>query len=283
MRKVLPILMTITVAVLGCTMNRTPGNGQPVTATPSTSPATTYGTSYGNTPMSSSYVAPTTSNLSRADQAAAIMREHQANQPRFLGYLNPEPRDQQAPVAEYETGQFINPSLTANPEITVNSSISSQPYPVITGGAADAGAVGGSGGAFVVAGGASSGSATTATTSGTTAAATVAAQTAPLAQTPNTLSTASARGVTSLTPTLTSGATLSPLAASSAITNMGMASASGNVARTTTGTTATTARSTVAAPQATARLTLPSSSGVSLPLTVTTTPSGQILISNAKR
>ena len=129
MRKVLPISMILTVALLGCSLNRTPGNGQPVTATPSMSPATTPGTSYGNIPMSSSYAAPTTSNVNRADQAAAIMREHQSYQPRFLGYLNPEPRMQQT-AQSYDNGQ---PQM-ANPELTVNSSISSGPYPVITGG-----------------------------------------------------------------------------------------------------------------------------------------------------
>src|SRR6266576_2610715 len=101
MRKVLPISLIIAVAVLGCTMNHTPGNGQPVTATPSMGPATTPGTSYGNNPMNSSYVAPPTNNVSRADQAAAILREHQAYQPRFLGYLSPEPRLQQ-PGQQYE-------------------------------------------------------------------------------------------------------------------------------------------------------------------------------------
>src|SRR5436189_2632379 len=98
MRKVLPISLILTVALLGCSLNRTPGNGQPVTATPSMSPATTPGTSYGNTPMTSSY------SETRADQAAAIMREHQLYQPRFLGYLNPEPRVQQT-AQSYDNGQ----------------------------------------------------------------------------------------------------------------------------------------------------------------------------------
>ena len=54
--KVATPLLTITVAVLGCTTNRTPGNGQPVT--PSASPANTYGSSSGNVPMTSSYSSP---------------------------------------------------------------------------------------------------------------------------------------------------------------------------------------------------------------------------------
>ena len=162
MRKVLPISLIMMLALLGCTLNRTPGNGQPVTATPSMSPASTPGTSYGNTPMASSYVAPS-ATTSRSAQAAAIMREHQLYQPRLLGYLNAGPRTQQPNAPVYETGQFINPSLTANPQITVNSSISSQPYPVITGGPADASVVNGTTGAFVVAGGAGTTSGTTST------------------------------------------------------------------------------------------------------------------------
>ena len=249
MRKVLPISLLLTVALLGCSLNRTPGNGQPVTATPSMSPASTPGTSYGNTPMSSSYVAPSSTTV-RSAQATAIMREHQLYQPRFLGYLCSEPRAPQPNAPVYETGQFINPSLTANPEITINSSISSQPYPVITGGAADASVVNGTTGAFVVAGGAGTTSGTTGTS--TTAASTVLGTTTnPL---PGTLAAAATRGVGSLTPTLTSGATLSPLVAAS----RGMASASSTA--TTTTTTATTS-----------------------PLTVTTTPTGAVMITNERR
>ena len=247
MRKVLPISLILTVALLGCTMNHNPGNGQPVTATPSMSPATTPGTSYGNTPMSSSYAAPATSNVSRADQAAAIMREHQLYQPRFLGYLNPQPRVQQT-AQSYDNGQLSYPQM-ANPELTVNSSISSGPYPVIGTGAV--------------------------VLSGTTGAATVA--------TTGTTSATSATGTTAATlaPTLASGATVSPNVASSGLPSM--ASASGGT--TTTTNTATTASSTASASRlGTTRLALPTSSqAMTAPLTVTATPSGRVLITNVRR
>ena len=249
MRKVLPISLILTVALLGCSLNRTPGNGQPVSATPSMSPATTPGTSYGNTPMSSSYAAPATSNVSRADHAAAIMREHQSYQPRFLGYLNPEPRMQQT-AQSYDNGQQM-----ANPELTVNSSISSGPYPVITGGTD----------AVVLSG-------TTGTSAATVAPSTVAGTTT----TPTTGTTAA-----TLTPTLTSGATVSPNVASSALPSM--ASASG-VTTTTTPTATSAVSTTSAARLGTTRLTLPTSSqAVTAPLSVTTKPGGQIMITNVKR
>ena len=245
MRKALPVLMTLTVAVRGCTTNRTPGNGQPVTTSPSMSPANTYGSSSGNVPMTSSYLTPSTSGADRAAYAAEVMRQHQQYQPRFLGYLNPEPRVNQQPVQDYATGQFINPSLTANPEITVNSSISSQPNPVITGGAA----VGlSTDGGFVVPGGSTSG--TTATT-GT-------ALTAPLTAAGATVGT----GTRILTPTLSSGATPSPLAVSGAVTPMASAS---------TGITTTTATPTSTL-----------NTNIVAPLNVTTTPTGQVMITNVR-
>ena len=124
MRKVLPISLLLTVALLGCSLNRTPGDGQPVTATPSMSPAATPGTSYGNQPMTSS----------RAANAAQIMREHQLYQPRFLGYLNPVPRAQSAAQQPADPNLYLSPAQIANPQLTVNSSNSSGPYPVVTGG-----------------------------------------------------------------------------------------------------------------------------------------------------
>lgn len=254
MRKALPISMILTAALFGCTMNRTPGDGQPVTTSPSMSPASTPGSSYGNTPMSSSYVEPANTNVSRAEQAAAIMREHQAYQPRFLGYLNPEPRPQQATQQPYpDTGQFINPSLTANPQITVNSSISSNPYPVITGGSDG----------FVVTGPTGTTATTTPTSSATVAASTVGTTTTGTAAIPTT-------NAATLTPTLTSGATVSPNVAASPLTSMASASG-GTVLTTGTNTVGTNGRM------------LAPSNAVTAPLTVTTSGTGQIMITNVRR
>jgi hypothetical protein len=262
MRKVVPISLVITVALLGCTLNRTPGNGQPVTATPSMSPVSTPGTSYGNNPMSSSYVEPS-STTGRSEQAAAIMREHQLYQPRFLGYLNPEPRTQQPNAPVYETGQFINPSLYANPQLTINSSISSQPNPVISSGTADVTLANGTTGAFVLPGGAGTTN-TSATPSGTTAASTVlGTTTTPM---PGTLAAAATRGVGTLTPTLTSGGTPSPNVAVSPFRGMASSTLLGNATTATTGTTTV----------------LTTGTATTAPLTVTTTPTGAVMISNAR-
>jgi S-DNA-T family DNA segregation ATPase FtsK/SpoIIIE len=280
MRKVLPISMILAMAVFGCTMNRTPGNGQPVTATPSMSPATTPGTSYGNNPMTSSYTnVSSTNTMSRSARAAAIMRQHLEFQERTLGFLSPVPGAQQQTAEQIQTGQFIPPSLSANPEITVNSSISSAPYPVITGGGSG---VSGASSAFVLPGGATAGTTgTTAATSGTTAAATLSPATA------STGTNVTANGLSTLTPTMSSGATPSPIAASNALTGMASASNAGNVVSTapvpSPTLNTTSALTTSTARQGTARLLMPTSTtSVAAPLNVTTTPSGQILITNGR-
>src|SRR5437588_7677542 len=115
--------LACSLAVLGCTTNHTPGNGQPYTGTPSvpTMPSSTPGSSSGtagNPPMASS-----------SSDAAAIMQAHQGHTPVYLGQAFPAIglTQQNAPAP---TGQFQNPALVANPYATVNSSISSSPVPV---------------------------------------------------------------------------------------------------------------------------------------------------------
>ena len=220
MRKALTLITAISFAAFGCTMNRTPGNGQPVTATPSVAPSATPGSSSGNIPMTSSY---SDAQLS-ADQAAALMKERQAYRGRFLGYLDAVPGlpNQQAQAGpDYATGQFVSPSLYANPEVTVNSSISSQPTPVITSGAGDVtSAVGVAADAFVVPGGAASSSTTGSTA--TTAAATIGTTTGTTVNVAgvtvgNLPSTLAATGAGNLTPTVSTGRNPSPIAASSGV------------------------------------------------------------------
>src|SRR5438477_9235549 len=73
-------------------------------------------------------------------EALAITAANQGYNGRFLGYIEgagPSPSgNYTAP-----TGLLIPPSLYANPELTVNSSISSAPTPVITSGAGEGGGV----------------------------------------------------------------------------------------------------------------------------------------------
>jgi len=276
MRKVLPISLILTVALFGCTMNRTPGDGQPVTATPSMGPAATPGTSYGNKPMTSSYLTPSNDRLA-ADQAAALMREHEAYRGRVLGYLSAQPgmaQQQQAGPA-YATGQFVSPALQVNPQVTVNSSISSQPTPVISSGAGDAtGAAAATTGAFVVPGGATS-TVTAATTTGTTAASTVTAAASTVSPTV---------AASTPTPTVASGATASPIATTGTILSS-TASNTGNVVSTTATPTVTpstnSTMSTGLASGVTTPIVIQSSNAKAAPITITNT-GGQISISNVR-
>src|SRR5947209_3528406 len=117
-------------AAFGCTTNRTPGDGQPAMTAPAT-PSTTPGTSSGtNPPMASAYV--DSGSIDRANESAAVMAAHQRE--RFLGTINPTgPQPNPAQPTTAPTGQLIPPSAYANPQATVNASISSDPIPVITG------------------------------------------------------------------------------------------------------------------------------------------------------
>ena len=115
----------------------------------------------------------------------------------FLGYIEgvgPSPSGNYTPA----TGQVIPPSLSANPEITVNSSISSGPNPIITSGAGEGGGLFVATAAAPVATNAGVSSAVVAapiTTTGTTASAIVSPITtgvtgaAPIIVTPSTVAT----------------------------------------------------------------------------------------------
>lgn len=83
-----------------------------------------------------------TSGLSRADRAAAIMAGHQGLSGRYLGTVNPGSSGR-GYLSDSNTGRGINPALLTNPQITVNSSISSPATPAIvnSGGGADGGAI----------------------------------------------------------------------------------------------------------------------------------------------
>jgi len=250
LRILVAISLTIFLAGLGaCTSNYTPGNGQPTgsTAYGAGTHAATYGSSSGSEgvkPQSRMIVAPEeiTPMFSSSSEAIAVLAGHDG---RFLGYANPAPGSSYT-GPEIVTGQVVPPALTANPQQTVNSSISSDPTPVITGGDGGGGAV------FV--GGVSTGAVTSGVTagvtSGTTSAVTAASTLgAPVFGTSTTAATpanaATAAPVTQstgfLTPTVTSGLTPSPTtAANPQVGNVGMASTATTSAVTTTPTVRTT-------------------------------------------
>jgi hypothetical protein len=215
--------LAFTLAAIGCTTDRTPGSGQPQQYMPSVSPVTPSSTPGSeqanpvNPPMASSYTPRAGAVLLRTSNidALADLAARQGFRGRVLGPADPG-NVSTPPEAQAATGQFINPSLYANPEITVNSSISSQPNPVISTGAGST--------AAVTIGDSAAGSALTSgmTANGPTAA-------APL------VTPASLVNNTSLVnPTISSGSTISPTVAANL--NLPLST----IPRTTTTTTATT-------------------------------------------
>ena len=219
--------LILLLAASGCSTNHTPGDGQPSMAPPA-APASTPGSSSGtsgNPPMASAYSPG--ANIDRAEDAAAIMASHQRE--RYLGPINPA-GVQSGPTPP--TGQFIPPSAYANPEVTVNASISSPATSVVISGPdGDAGifigAVGTNG-----TGAASVGAATTAPANTTLITPTTAAMTATPGQfaAGPTVTQSNIGGTTTntlLTPTMSSAVIPSPNQASTAgamITNVATSS-----------------------------------------------------------
>lgn len=158
-RTLAAISLSISLAAFGCTTDRTLGNGDPVT-TPGLRTSPTGGASSGSetsptTPpsmaSSSSYTAaqalpPVTRRMQRLSpaEAAAVMAQHQPRV-RYLGPAYPGNGGAGYASDAVVTGQFQNPALRTNPQLTLNSSISSQPTSAIASGQGE-GAVGGTGG-----------------------------------------------------------------------------------------------------------------------------------------
>src|SRR5919206_510224 len=169
MRLMAAASLACSIAAIGCSTDRTPGAGEPQKFAPSvgpTMPTSTPGTEQNrpvNPPMISSYTAPNAVMPQHANfDAMAVAAANASYRGRYLGPADPggAPSYVTNPqTADAPTGQFINPSDTANPEITINRSISSPGYEAISGG-------GGGGVAFV----ASAGTGAVVTTGATTAA-----------------------------------------------------------------------------------------------------------------
>jgi hypothetical protein len=215
-------------AVFGCSTNRTPGDGQPAMTAPA-SPSSTPGTSSGTNPPMASAAAEGIS-VDRANESAAILAAHQRE--RFLGTINPSGPQPNYSLQAPPTGQVNPPSMYANPEVTVNASISSDPTPVITSGGA------GGDGAIII------GSSTTGTTTGTTAAATVGATTAATA-TPTTAAIATTPTAVNTIATPTTAAIMAtPTMTNTTATPTTAAATTPTVGQFATGPTTTTGTST---------------------------------------
>lgn len=255
-------------AVFGCSTNHTPGDGQP-SMTPPMNPAATPGSSSGTThpPMASAMDIST--RVQRANDAAAIVAAH--HRERFLGYINPTGPQPTPPGQMPETGQVIPPSQYANPEVTVNASISSGPTPVIS-----SGADGSDMAAFFAA--TATESAPTVTNSATATPATAALSATPgqFAAGPSTMSTTAAMtampNTAALTPTLSSAATPSPTrAANPPLTSAGVTSSS-----TTTSMSSTAPFTTLA----TGRLVIPNGAVTNGSVHAVTNANGAVTITN---
>lgn len=144
-RLLLGASLAASLAAFGCTTNRNLGEGTPDRAGSELRGAPTSGMTGAQErpippPMTSSYTGPDAAPrvskrmAGRGAHAAAIMAGHQAARGRYLGTVNPG-----SVSRRYETGVgrptgFVNPALLANPQLTVNSSISSRPVAGISSG-----------------------------------------------------------------------------------------------------------------------------------------------------
>jgi hypothetical protein len=178
--------LAATLAAYGCSSNQYAGNGQPTPMTPtinSVNHSTTYGSSSGtegNPPMTSSYVNP---SARRVDvDALAILAAEQGFRGRVLGPVNPDGSLSGVTIA---SGQFVSPAQQVYPQSTVNSSINSQPTPVI-----------GSDVGITIAANGTTGAATTGATPVASTAATTAATTAAPAAATGALTTSTGAGST---------------------------------------------------------------------------------------
>lgn len=142
LRGIAAATLAISMAAFGCTTNQNRASGEPaMNANPAgTAPASTItpGTSSSPTtppPMVSAAV-------DASVDAIAVLKANEGFQGKVLGtaVAGNNPQGGGASMQQV-SGQFISPSVLANPQNTVNSSVSSTPVPGIQSGVAGDGAV----------------------------------------------------------------------------------------------------------------------------------------------
>lgn len=187
-RALLAVSLAASITAFGCTTDRHLGNGDPVVTpglrtTPTSSP-TTGSESGTNAPMFSSSRFADTSIRNGAPAigspagAAAVMADVQPRV-RVLGQTTDGVTPPAYHSGDLATGQFQNPALATNPQLTVNSTISSNPVPAISSGAG--GAAGGGVSGAVVVGGTTAAAVIGSPAGGTTLSPTAASTVAPVA------------------------------------------------------------------------------------------------------
>lgn len=147
-RSLLAVSLAASLAALGCTTNLNPGNGTPTRSGPELRSAPTSGVTSGSEtvtppPMTSSYtraealprVTARRGVIRRsAEEAAAIMAGRQTLRGRYLGPANPGPGGRPY-QSDFVHGGFVNPAVVTNPQLTINSTISSPSTAAISSGA----------------------------------------------------------------------------------------------------------------------------------------------------
>jgi hypothetical protein len=123
----------------GCTTNKVPGNGQPSSSPEigSAGTAATPGSSSGTSGTPTTPANPPMISTS-ANAGAAATPDIEPHTARVLGPANPGPETGPAEQqAQQATGPYQNSAALANPQRTVNSSISSPATPAIVSGVGD--------------------------------------------------------------------------------------------------------------------------------------------------
>ena len=134
-RAILAIALATSLAAVGCTTNRNPGEGQPMRSAPGVGPVIPTSGIGGSTTATTPLPKPITSSssygnalpisngsVSRADHAAAIISGLQPLAPnaKVLGVVNPGPSRPYASEG-LVTGQFQDPAQILYPGVAVNS------------------------------------------------------------------------------------------------------------------------------------------------------------------
>src|SRR5712691_6591363 len=137
-RNELPLIAAIaligSLAMFGCSTNKYPGNGEPAMSAPAAGPVapnatSTPGSSSGRTPQAMISSSPS-SGVSASEDALAVLKADEGYRGKVLGPAAPGNNSGPSESMQRNTGQFVSPSTYANPQVTVNSSISSQPTAV---------------------------------------------------------------------------------------------------------------------------------------------------------
>lgn len=142
LRGLAAITLIGSLALFGCSTNKYPGNGEPGMSAPAAGPVapnatSTPGSSSGSSPTPQAMISSSpAAGISASDDAIAVLKADEGYRGKVLGPAAPG-TGAPSQSMQYPTGQFVSPSMYVNPQVTVNSSISSPPTPAIVSGAGE--------------------------------------------------------------------------------------------------------------------------------------------------